>query len=452
MSRTLTCITDDTPSPAEQAFWRLVIAAASLALASNAMALDLDGTDGLITETIASRERLRDYDNIKKYGAERVMDRDRKDSQPEGLRTGNYFVFPTLGATVVFDDNIFRSDLNKVSDIRFETAPQVKLQSSFPRHVLDLSLAGKIVSYLDNSDQDYANVRAKLDGALHFDHAHTISANILSSLEHEELGEISTPLTAAEPIPVLRNKASLGITRDVGRLYGTLMTTVERWDFTDVRSRGGAMIDQDTRDTNQFSTALRLGYRLSPGFDFVAKLRMLINDNRGDDTIDRDAMAYEAMAGLAFETNPLLRWRLLGGYGHRDFDSSALDDVSTAIMEGQVQWLPTQSITVTGLASRQIMSANAIEDSGRIETMISGRIDYEIWHNTVLNFGVEYKEAEFIGVDRNDRSLTGRLGIDYFMNKNWLFTAGYEYAVRDSTEPAFDMHRNRFTIGAKLRF
>ncbi|MFN3868973.1 MAG: hypothetical protein ACK4MF_07910, partial [Hyphomicrobiaceae bacterium] len=56
----------------EQPAWRLtIVAAASLALAFDAVALDLDGTDGLITETIASRERLKDYDNIKKYGAER---------------------------------------------------------------------------------------------------------------------------------------------------------------------------------------------------------------------------------------------------------------------------------------------------------------------------------------------------------------------------------------------
>ncbi|HRY07452.1 MAG TPA: hypothetical protein P5114_10040, partial [Hyphomicrobiaceae bacterium] len=78
---------------------------------SAAHALDIDGTDGLITQTVASRENLRDYDNIKKYGAERVGDRDH--AMPHGLRMGNYTVLPSLGATVVFDDNIYRSDRNK---------------------------------------------------------------------------------------------------------------------------------------------------------------------------------------------------------------------------------------------------------------------------------------------------------------------------------------------------
>jgi hypothetical protein len=40
----------------------------------------------------------------------------------------------------------------------------------------------------------------------------------------------------------------------------------------------------------------------------------------------------------------------------------------------------------------------------------------------------------------------------YYFTKNWLFTFGYEHQVRDSTDDTLDMHRNRFMIGAKLRF
>lgn len=427
-------------------------AAVTLAVSPAARALDLDGTEGLITETIASRERLKDHDNIKKYGAERVLDRDRNYAMPDGLRAGNFFVFPALGATVIFDDNVFRSDLNRHSDIRTELAPSLKLQSSLPRHQLDLSLDGKIVSYAERSDQDYANVRAKLDGALHFDSAHTLSASVLSSMEHEELGEISTPLTAAAPIPVFHNRASVGITRDVGRLYGTLMGTAEHWHYEDVRSKGGAILDQDARDTTEIAAALRLGYRFSPGFELITKLRALRDFNRGDAAGDRDGDGYEAMAGLAFETNPLLRWRILAGYGIRQFDEQGVEDVATSIFEAQAQWLPTQFITVSGSATRQIIAADAIDDAGRIETRIGGRVDYEIWHNLVMNFGVEWKHAEFVGVFRNDETLSGRVGLEYYANKNWLFTIGYEHAIRESTEAAFDMTRNRVTIGAKLRF
>lgn len=421
-------------------------------LSSAVLAFDIDGTDGLITETVANRERLRFYDNIKTYGAERVSERDRAYAKPDGLRAGNYTILPSVGATVVYDDNIYRSSADKVSDWRSEITPSVKLQSHLPRHVLDMSLDGRIVNYLDNTSQDYANVRAKLDGALHFDHAHTISASILSAIEHEERGESSTPLAASEPIQVFHNRVGVGITRDVGRLYGTLMATFERWDYSDVRALNGDNLDQDYRDTNQFSTALRFGYRFSPGYEFVGKIRGVRELNRGGDLNDRDAYGYEAMVGIAFESSPLLRWRVLAGYGFRDFEQDNIQDVSTGLIEAQVQWLPTQYMTFTGIANRQIVAADAVEDSGRVETRLSGRLDYEIWHNVVLNFSLQYADAEYVGVHRRDQTYTGRIGLDYMLNRNWVLSAGYEHSRRDSTEDFFDMSRNRVTVGAKLMF
>ena len=61
-------------------------------------------------------------------------------------------------------------------------------------------------------------------------------------------------------------------------------------------------------------------------------------------------------------------------------------------------------------------------------------------------------DAEFVGDARRDQTFAARVGVDYHMNKNWLLSLGYQYAVRRSTEDAFDMTRNRFMVGAKLRF
>lgn len=419
---------------------------------NSAVALDIDGTDGLNTETIASRERLSDYDSSKLYGAQRVSDRDRGFAAPEGLRAGNYKIFPSIGTTVIYDDNVFGSNTGKESDFRSELTPQLNFKSQLPRHILDLSLGGKIVSYLENTSQDYANIHARADGALHFDHAHTLSANILSEINHEERGSISTPLTAAEPVRIFHNHAAAGITRDVGRLYGTLMATFDRWDYADVRAFGGGMLDQDYRDTSQFSTALRFGYRFSPGFEFIGKIRALRSLNRGDEFIDRDAKGYEAMAGLAFQTSPVLRWRVLAGIGLNDYDQADIEDINTGIVEGQVEWLPTQYITFSGTASRKIIAADAMEDAGRIETRLTARLDYEVWHNVVLNFGAEYSSADYVGITRRDTTITGSAGIQYHLNKNWLLSAGYEHTMRSSTESIYDMSRNRFRVGAKMSF
>jgi len=428
--------------------------AASVSITSigRAFALDLDAGDGLITDTVASRDRLRVWDDSKKYGAERISERSRLDFQPDGLRFGNYRIFPGIGAAVTYDNNIFAAPVNRQSDIRTEVAPNVTFKSELPRHVLDLSLGGKIVTFAEHGDQDYANAHAALNGALHFDSAHTLSANLLTSLEHEERQDSTAWRFAAEPLEIVHNRAAVGITRDVGRLYGTLSGTFEQWNYGSVRTTDGSTLDEAYRDTDVFSAQVKAGLRLSPGADAVSRLRFSRFLNAGDGSISRTGNGFEALAGLSFQTSPLLRWRLMGGWGLREYDQDGLASLQSWLAEGEVQWLVTQNLTLYGTLSRNITDQLASDGGSVVETAVKARLEYEIWHNLVLSAGGSYAEDQFQGVTRTDRIWSAKIGIDYYANKNWLFTFGYEHQVRDSTDPAYDMNRDRFTVEAKLRF
>lgn len=418
-----------------------------------AVALDLDGAAGLDTQTVASRDRLKFYDNSKKYGAERVADRSRGDYQPDGIRVGNYLVFPALQERLVFDDNIFGTNAYKRADVKSELESTLRLHSQFARHSLDFTLGAKTVNYARNSDLDHVNAFAGVGGALHVDHAHTLSFQAFTGLDHELPTDPGAPLSAAEPTRIWRNKASIGLTRDVGRIYGTLSATAESLDYSDTKSRSGAAIDQDSRDTTTYSTDLRLGYRFSPGYEVVGKVRGLRQLNRGTPELDRDAVGYEAMAGLAAEMNPLLRWRVLGGWGIRDYDQANVKSVTASLLEAQVTWLPTQLVTVYLTASRAISdTVDSEEAAGRVDTTLKGRLEYEIARNVVISGELLYRQSDFAGADRLDRTYVGRLGVDYWLNKNLMFTFGYEHQDRQSSVQEFDLKQNKVTVGAKLRF
>lgn len=415
-------------------------------------ALDDANPSGLITDTIASRERLRDYDNSKQYGAERVADRTREYVQPIGVRAGNFLLFPSAETRVIYDDNIFAAPSNKIADIRTEVLPSVEIKSFLPRHVLNFAFDGRLVSFAENSDQNFADARAQFDGALHIDHAHTFAVSAMTELAHEERNEFSATRLAAEPVPVHHTKLSAGLTRDVGRLYGTLSATAERFDYYDVDSIDGGILDEDTRDTDILSTQLRAGYRISPGFEAIGKLKLLRLINGDGGPSDLSANGYEALAGLAFQTSPLLRWRILGGYGIRDYDDVARKTAGTTLLEAQVEWLPTERMTVYGSVSRDINDFSGDGFNGWVETSLKGRVEYEIYNNLVLKLGASFAQADFEGVDRQDKIYSGEIGLEYFMNKNWLFTFSYEHQERLSSDELFDMTDNRFMIGAKLRF
>ena len=406
----------------------------------------------LNAETVARRERNRDYYIQKQRGATAVDDQSRKFAAPDGLHVGQSFVFPSVSVTSTFDDNIFRSDANTQSDIRTVIAPSVKIQSDMPRHKLDFSLGGRIVTFMDNSDQNHEDYGARLGGALHFDHAHTVSASLITDLSHEERGGQTTPFNAAEPIPVFHHRASVGITRDVGRLHGTLSGRVERWDYQDVTAVDGSNLDQDHRDLDAIGARLLMGYRISPGFEVLGAVSGNRLENKGTGVQDFDGDHFDVRAGIAMEASALLKFEFLAGYGMRDFDSADKKAISTSVFGGNVEWLPTRKMTVRGKASRNISDSPDADGGTFITTGVGAEIDYEIYHNLIGRAGVSYDNSEFTSTNREDDTFSAGVGLQYLYTKNMHFTAGYQYSQRDSTDTNFNATNNRFTVGAKLQF
>jgi len=426
---------------------------ASFALGTRAVALDL-GDEGLARgDTIAFQEGLRKWDNAKRYGAERVIDRDRTLFQPDGIRAGSYMVYPSLGTTVLFDDNIYATAKDRASDVRFEIVPVVRAKSNLPRHILDFAVGAKLTEYARHTELNTADFRFNMDGALHFDHAHTLSLSVLSALDHEDRAAPEAPKNAAEKTAVFHNRAIAGFKRDAGRMWAAFSTSIERWDFQDVKARNGSTIDQDLRDTQLSAAQAMLGYRFSPGFEVEAKLRALRQSNFGASALDFSAYGYEAVAGVSAEINPLLRWRLLGGYGIRNYDSAQLRTAGNGLLEAEIQWLPTQLMTVYATA-RRAFSEGVYGDGagGRIDNSISGKLEYEALRNLVFTLGGEYRESEFLSESRRDRVTVGRIGADYYYTKNWLFSVGLEHQVQRSNIAEDNFTRNRLWFSTKLRF
>lgn len=406
----------------------------------------------LITDTIARRERNKDYYIQKDRGATTVGDQTRDFAAPEGLHLGQSFVFPSLSVTSSYEDNIFRSDINKKSDLRTTFAPSVNIISDLPRHKFDFSLSGRIVTFLESSDQNHNDVGARLRGALHFDHAHTLSATLITGLGHEERGGQTTPFDAAEPVPIVHHRASVGLTRDVGRLYGTLSGRVERWDFQDVRARNGTRLDQDQRDLDAVGGRLQVGYRISPGFEVLASTSADRYESNGKGRFDNDGNGYDVRAGIAFETSPLLNFELLAGFGIREFDAANRETVATSVFGGRVEWLPTRRMTVRGKVGRNIADRPDANGGTFVNTYVGAELDYEIYHNLIASANAGYSQSDFTASNRDDETWSAGVGLQYLYSKNVHFNAGYQHVQRASTDPNFDASNNRFTVGAKIQF
>lgn len=417
----------------------LVVAALAMQ-AAPALADEVAQSGGLITETLASP-----------HGST-ITAPSENEPEPKGLRYGSFFVAPALLAKTTFDDNIFSLPKDKVSDVRVEVLPSVVVTSRLPRHVLNFSLSGNLVEYLENSEQSHQDVRAGLSAGLHIDHAHTLSVGIISELKHEEVGQILTPEDAASPVPVFHNSAVTGLTRDTGRLYGTVAFGAESFDFYDVSKVGGGTLDQDYRDTQVLSGQVRAGYRINPAMDLVANAKVIRQLNDGNETYNSQSTGLEGSVGFKFQSSALLEWHFFAGYATRDFDYDDTGTIGTAMFEGGLKWRPTERATINGAISRNIDTTSSADSDSVVRTTASASLDYEIYHNLIGHAGVTVSDYDFSLEDRSDTLVGATVGLDYLLTPDWKLTLGYTHERRFSTDSDYDITRNRIMIGAKLSF
>ena len=403
-------------------------------------------------ESLAAMAERARWDQAQQMGAMRVTDRDRRAFQPDGLRWGNFFVFPSVSLHSAYDDNLFGSPQRREGGWRIETSPTLRIKSSLPRHTLDMMIGARAVTFPGHDDQDYVDglfdARARID----IDHAHAVNVRVLSHYKHEERGGDESPLSARGPVPVWQNKAEVVAVRNAGRLSAAFGLSAESLAYTNVRARDGTLLNQQARDLETYRSFLRVDYRFSPGYSLFGRLEGNIQENRGDGVIDRDSRGGQAMVGLNFELGPLIRGYGEIGYVHTDFVQPNLKDLDSVAFGGRIDWLVSPLMTISLIANRSASPTSYGEASARIDTSFGARIDYEARRNLLVNLQARHGRADFVGSDRHDTYWAFGGGIEYFHTKNWVFTLSYEHQIRESTAEDYDSTRNIIAAGVKIRF
>lgn len=429
--------------------WALGLIAGALAVPASAQPVDF--TQQSFTSTLAQIEKADGWYDEKNYSAASAGLRARKYFLPQGINLGSYLLYLTAGAETTFDDNIYLSATDVEEDFRTEGTASMAFLSRFPRHLLDLYLDSKYVSFAEHEDDNYLDGSARAEWRFDIDHGHALGGRFASAYEHEERLAPEAPLEAREPVPVFSNEAEIALTRDQGRLGASFGLDFADHDYTDVEALDGSTIDQDFRDMTSYGAYLGLNYRFSPGYKLLTTLRAGREEYHSADAEFRDATLYDAKIGLAFELSPLWRAFVSVGYGLADYDHESRDRFGAFVYDGRLQWLVSPLLTMTLSAGQSIEEASVGSSGALLETRARLDAEYEVMRNLMLKASFGYERAEIEG-DRTDDTYTGKIGAEYTINKNLLFTIGYEHQQRFSSDLDFEMQDNRYTAGLKIRF
>lgn len=371
-----------------------------------------------------------------------------------GIDLGAFIAYPSLKVGGVYTDNVAQSHSHQQSDIGLRLRPSLRVESDWVRHSLAINADGDFAYYRDHPDDDSttanATVRLRLDVRRTTDA--TLEANYY--LSQDSAGTSDVPGNAIGNRTDHTYEVAAGLTHRMGLLETRLKTGITWETFDDVKLVGGGEEDNSDRNFYEPEVLLRASYGFSPAFKpylqaaYVPRFHEVTPDRNG---FDRDSNGYALSAGIAFEPSPIWSGDLALVYLLRDYDDPALRTLDSIGFAGNVVWQPTEITQVTLRAGTSIEETTLEGSSGSRNYTANLDVSHELRDYLVVNGGAGIELDDFQGVDLDELTLRGRLGLIYRLSPFVALTGDYDFTWFDSTTAGSDYQENRITAGVEVR-
>lgn len=398
-------------------------------------ALSVSATPAFAQDSQASAGAEEDFYNRNKYVA--VTDRVQEAFDPVEMNWGAFVAQPEFNIGVTSDSNLFASETNEESDLITHIGGALDVRSNWSRNELGLSVSGRQNEYADFGSESNFDFRSKLRGRLDVSRALSLRGEAIYQDRTEDRTLIANSAANVEPIQfgVAGGTVGADYQNDRTRLSGRI--SVEERDFDDGRDATGAEFDQDFRDRTTTTSTIYASYALTPNIAAFAQATATNRDYdietvSGGTAFNRDSSGYNLQGGVDFELSTLLRGRVGLGYLENDRDDDRLEDIEGVTVDGQVQWFPSQIVTVTADASRRVEDQGLIEAPNAIATRFGLRADYEVRRNVILSAAGVLGELDFDDTGRSDDFSELSLAAKYKLNRRIHIDAFARNIERDS--------------------
>jgi len=385
-----------------------------------------------------------------------VRERPRPELEALGVRSGGFLIYPKVGLSEAYEDNVFAAETNPASDWITDLAPSLTAESQWSRHQLQAHLSldtFRYAKYTADSDTTYsAGANGRLDVVT--------GTAITGGVSYDRLIEPRTAATAntAERDPAAYNQAALdlGASREINRFRVSGAVHYRDYDFKNNQTVTGVPIDLRYRDNRTWEESVRADYAVSPALAVYATA--LHNDWNystqlaGD--VNRDASGYQVAAGVDFDVSRLARGQVQAGYLDQSFDDPRVGKARGLGFLGKIEYFPSQLLTLTVDAARQVNPTGLIGAAGALHTDFGAQADYELLRNLILTARAQRLRDNYRGIDRVDSIWSASLGANYLLNRRVGLNLIYNYYNRKSEGRArgTDFAVNRVQLGVVVQY
>jgi hypothetical protein len=369
-------------------------------------------------------------------------------------QTGRPFHYE-FGLTVrgVWDDNIFISHTNKVSDYYFAIEPYITIGvgdiEGRNRSYLRLDYMPSAILFVDHSDQDAFNQMIHLEGGYNSGRLTLTLSEDIALLQSANLNSFfdTTGLWA--------NTDASGPTRV--NIFYTRLTA--NYALTPKISLQGELNSPSYAYPDHISD-----YTISGGlyvyYNWTPKLSVGIGGTFGYNWVDApstDQTFEQINLRLTYEVTAKLALYASGGVEFRQFDGNR-NTYDTPVFEIGATYNPFSGTHISLSAGRLIYNSGYLANQDFATTYVAARFQQRLFHRFYLGLGFGYENSDYIAADRdvsatrNDDYWFIEPSLDVLITR-WL-SAGVYYLHREdsSNQDFFSWEDNQVGVRATVRF
>lgn len=372
-----------------------------------------------------------------------VTDKPRSDYDAVGIKVGSLVVKPSISLGLEYNDNIYATEENAVSDNITVTTSEVEIQSDWSRHALGINAGLVSGMYASKSDENYFDGHFAMDGRLDVQRESFLTGQAGIQKLHEERSSPDSSGAWKDPAYYTQSKAEVSYMHGLGRaslIAGTGVTVI---DYSNVELLAGGTEDLSIRDRSLYNLNARAAYELLPTVNPFISGRY---EKRAYDQSEamRDSDGYRLGFGTGFDLGGVTTGEIFAGYMQQDYDDR--ESISGPWFGMSLLWNVTQLTSIQAKA-QSLVKETTLENSSGINAVDANiRIDHELLRNLLVGSFFDYTRDDYQSADIVDTLYALGPRATYLVNRYLSAEVSYSYRTKDSSESSREYTENVFLI------
>jgi hypothetical protein len=379
---------------------------------------------------------------------------------PIGMRLGSFLLFAETEIGTILTDNVLATETDTHSDVAFEVAPDIRLESNWARHFFSAQFVGDRSWYRDFEVEDDRIYQAILIGRLDVTRRTHLELEAEKSMTQAGRNSVSLTDIAGNQIDLHEQHLTAAADHTFNRLTLKLTGTLAEYDYDDEPETDPGLFGEelvpflDIRDYREDELKLRGTYELTSKTGMF--LEGSINEREYKQPISssglrRGSSGYVLLSGMTFQLTGKLTGEMSVGWGQQQSIEESFSPIEGFLLNGDIIWQPNPATKVEFIARSEIAETTLVDSFGAVDRYYELSLQHAFWRFLVLGTYVSYEIANYVDDPLVDQRLIEGLTAEYYFNPNFSIYGRYEHTNLFSTDEGSDFTENEVRLGVRIR-